>query len=158
MAQAPQARRSIAQNRRARFEFEILDELECGLELQGTEVKSLRAGHGSLAEAFAHFRGDELYLLGAHIPVYAHGNIHNHEPTRPRKLLAHRRELDKWSKAVREKGVTIVPLELYFQGSRIKLRVALARGKKLYDKRAATREREDKRSMDRALSRRRRED
>ena len=158
MAQTPQARRSIAQNRRARFEYEILDELECGLELAGTEVKSLRAGHGSLGEAFAHFRGDELFLLGAHIPVYAHGNVHNHEPTRPRKLLAHRRELDKWSKAVREKGVTIVPLELYFQGSRIKLRVALARGKKLYDKRAATREREDKRSMERALTRRRRDD
>lgn len=158
MAKAPQARRTIASNRRARFEFEILDELECGLELRGTEVKSLRAGHGSLGESFAHFRGDELFLLGAHIPVYAHGNVHNHEPTRARKLLAHRRELSKWSKAVREKGVTIVPLELYFQGSRIKLRVALARGKKLYDKREATREREDKRSMERALSRRRRDE
>jgi SsrA-binding protein len=158
MAKAPQARRSIAQNRRARFEFEILDELECGLELRGTEVKSLRAGHGSIGEAFAHFRGEELFLLGAHIPVYAHGNIHNHEPTRARKLLAHRRELTKWFKAVREKGVTIVPLELYFQGSRIKLRVALAKGKKLYDKREATREREDKRSMERALSRRRRDE
>lgn len=157
MAQAPQARRSIAQNRRARFEYEILDELECGIELRGTEVKSLRAGHGSLTEAFAHYRGGELFLMGAHIPVYAHGNVHNHEPTRPRKLLAHRRELDKWSKSVREKGITMVPLEIYFQGSRVKLRVALVRGKKLYDKREATREREDKRSMERALSRRRRE-
>lgn len=155
MAQKPQERRSIAQNRRARFEFELLEELECGLELRGTEVKSLRGGQGSIGEAFAHFRGDELFLLGAHIPVYAQGNVHNHEPTRPRKLLAHRRELDKWSKAVREKGVTIVPLELYFQGSRVKLRVALARGKKLYDKRQATRDREDRRNMDRALSRRR---
>jgi SsrA-binding protein len=157
MAQKPQERRSIAQNRRARFEFELLEELECGLELRGTEVKSLRGGQGSIGEAFAHFRGDELFLLGAHIPVYAQGNVHNHEPTRPRKLLAHRRELDKWSKAVREKGVTIVPLELYFQGSRVKLRVALARGKKLYDKRQATRDREDARSMDRAMSRRRRD-
>ncbi|HVS18778.1 MAG TPA: SsrA-binding protein SmpB, partial [Planctomycetota bacterium] len=138
MAQAPKERRSIAQNRRARFEYEILDELDCGIELMGTEVKSLRAGHGSLGEAFAHYRGDELFLLGAHIPVYAHGNIHNHEPTRPRRLLAHRRELDKWSKLVREKGVTIVPLELFFQGSLIKLKLALARGKKLYDKRQAT--------------------
>lgn len=155
MAQKPQERRTIAQNRRARFEFEILEELECGLELCGTEVKSLRGGQGSIGEAFAHFRGDELFLLGAHIPVYAQGNVHNHEPTRARKLLAHRRELDKWSKAVREKGVTIVPLELYFQGSRVKLRVALARGKKLYDKRQTTRDREDRRNMDRALSRRR---
>lgn len=155
MAQKPQARRSIAQNRRARFEYELLDELECGIELRGTEVKSLRAGQGSLGEAFAHFRGQELFLLGAHIPVYAQGNIHNHEPTRPRKLLAHRRELDKWFKAVREKGVTIVPVEIYFQGSRVKLRVALARGKKLYDKRQATRDREDKRNMDRAMSRKR---
>jgi SsrA-binding protein len=158
MAQAHKERRSIAQNRRARFEYEILDELECGLELRGTEVKSLRAGQASLGEAFAHYRGDELYLMGAHIPVYAQGNVHNHEPTRPRKLLAHRRELDKWSKLVREKGVTIVPLELYFQGSKVKLLLALARGKKLYDKRQATRDREDRRSMDRALSRRRRAD
>ena len=158
MAQAPQARRSIAQTRRARVEYEILDELECGIELRGTEVKSLRAGHGSLTEAFAHYRGAELFLMGAHIPVYAHGNVHNHEPTRPRKLLAHRRELEKWSKSVREKGVTMVPLEIYFQGSRVKLRVALARGKKLYDKRQATREREDKRSMQRALGRSRREE
>ena len=157
MAQAPQTKRSIAQNRRARHEYEILDRLECGIALVGTEVKSLRAGQGSLAEAFAHFRGDELFLLGAHIPVYAHGNIHNHEPTRARKLLAHRRELEKWAKAVREKGVTIVPLELYFQGSKVKVELALARGKKLYDKRAATKEREDKRAMDRAMSRRRRD-
>jgi SsrA-binding protein len=155
MAQAPQERRSIAQNRKARFEYEILDELECGIELRGTEVKSLRAGHCSLAESFAHFRGSQLYLMAAHIPVYAQGNLHNHEPTRERKLLAHRRELAKWAKLVKEKGVTLVPMEIYFKGALIKVRVALARGKKIHDKRQTTRDREDKRTMDRAMTRRR---
>lgn len=155
MADPKTTRRSLGQNRKARFEFEILEELECGIELRGTEVKSLRAGHCSLAESYAFFRGSELWLMSVHIPVYAQGNQHNHEPTRPRKLLAHRRELAKWAKLVKEKGVTLVPLEIYFKGALVKVTVALARGKKVYDKRQATRDREDKRTMDRAMSRRR---
>jgi SsrA-binding protein len=147
--------RPIAQNRRARHEYELLDELECGVELKGTEVKSLRAGQGSIAEAYAHFRKGELYLVGAHIPEYAHGNVHNHDPRRERKLLAHRRELAGWDRKVREKGVTVVPLALYFKGSKVKVSLALARGKKLYDKRESKREADDRRAMERAMMRRR---
>ncbi len=155
MPASPDAPRRIAQNRRARHEFEILEELECGIELKGTEVKSLRAGQGSITQSYAHFRNGELYLIGAHIPEYAHGNVHNHDPSRERKLLAHRRELSSWDRKVREKGVTIVPLALYFKGARVKVSLALARGKKLYDKREVQREREDRRAIERAMSRRR---
>jgi SsrA-binding protein len=151
----PQEHRTIARNKRATHEYEILDQLECGLELRGTEVKSLRQGHCSIAEAYCRFKGGELWLIGATIPEYAQGNIHNHEPTRDRKLLAHRRELDKWHKRVKEKGVTIVPLEVYFSGSRVKLAVGLGRGKRLYDKRQTERARSDKRDMERAAGRRR---
>jgi len=147
--------RPIAANRRARFEFHVLEELECGLALKGTEVKSLRQGQCSIAEAWGQVRRGELFLVGAHIPVYAQGNVHNHEPARDRKLLAHRREIARWHGRVREQGVTIVPLEIYFKGARVKVRMALVKGKKLHDKRAATREREDRRDMDRAMSRRR---
>ncbi len=158
MAQAdPSGGRPIAQNRRARHDYEILEDVECGLVLTGTEVKSLRAGRASLDQAYAHFRGSELYLLGAHIPEYTQGNVHNHAPLRERKLLLHRRELARWQGRVREKGLTLVPLALYFKGARAKLSLALARGKKTYDKRAATREREDKRDVARAMSRSRRE-
>jgi SsrA-binding protein len=148
--------RLLAENRRARHEFELLDRLECGVVLTGTEVKSLRAGRCSIAEAYAHFRGRELYLAGATIPEYAQGNIHNHAPARERKLLAHARELAGWSKQVRERGVTIVPLAIYFKGARVKVELALARGKKLHDKRESQREREHRREIDRALSRARR--
>ena len=147
--------RSIAQNRRARHEFEVLEELECGVALTGTEVKSLRQGHCSLAESYARFLDGELYLLGMHIPEYRQGNVHNHPPTRDRKLLAHRRELARWHKRVTERGVTIVPLALYFKGPRVKVLLGLARGKKLYDKRQTERERSDRREVERALRRRR---
>jgi len=155
MAQSRESRRSIARNRKARHEFLVLDELECGIALTGTEVKSLRAGQCSLAESYVRIKKGELYLVGAHIPVYAFGNVHNHEPARDRKLLAHRREIAKWAKQVREKGTTMVPLEVYFSGSRVKVLVALVRGKKLHDKRQAGKERTDRRDMDRAMSRRR---
>jgi SsrA-binding protein len=151
----PQARRSIATNRRARHEYEILDELECGIVLVGSEVKSLRAGHASIAEAFGRIKENELWLSGATIPEYPNATIFNHVPVHDRKLLVHRRELDKWHKRVKERGVTIVPLELYFQGSRIKCLMALCKGKKLYDKRQSERDKEDQRSMDRAVGRRR---
>jgi SsrA-binding protein len=154
MAEAAK-RRVIAENRRARHDYEVLDTLECGIELKGTEVKSLRQGKASIAEAFALARRGELWLIGSHVPEYSHGNLHNHPPARERKLLVHRRELGAWDKKVREKGVTMVPLELYFQGSLVKLTLALVRGEKLYDKRERERERSDQRSIDRAMSRRR---
>lgn len=146
--------RQIAGNKRARFEFELLEELECGLVLTGTEVKSLRAGHGSIAEAYGLVRNGELYLVGSHIPEYAQGNVHNHPPARERKLLLSRRDIDRWYERVKVKGVTIVPLSLYFKGPRVKIKMALARGKKLYDKRASQREKDDKREIDRAMRQR----
>ena len=147
--------RLIAANKRARFEYHVLEELECGIALSGTEVKSLRAGRVSIGEAYGYVRGGELWLVGAHIAEYAQGNVHNHAPLRERKLLLHRRQIDAWAAAVKEKGVTIVPLALYFRGSRVKLQLGLCKGKKLYDKRQDQRAREDRREIDRALSRRR---
>ncbi len=144
----------IAQNKRARFEFHVLEEKECGIVLSGTEVKSLRAGRCSIAEAYAFARGAELWLLNAHIPEYAQGNVHNHAPLRERKLLLHRREIDTWRAAVKEKGVTIVPLAIYFRGARVKVLLALCKGKKLHDKREAQKEREDRREIERAMRRR----
>lgn len=148
-------RRLLAENRRARYDFELLETLECGIELRGTEVKSLRQGKASIAESFALLRSGELWLVNAHIPEYSHGNYQNHLPTRDRRLLAHKRELRRWDEAVRDKGITIVPLALYFLGSRVKLQVALARGRKLHDKRDREREKTDRRDIDRAMSRRR---
>lgn len=145
------SRRVIARNKRATHEFLILDELECGIQLVGTEVKSLRQGRVSLQEAYAVIKGAELWIMRLHIPEYSHGNKHNHEQTRDRKLLAKKREILKWEKAVREKGTTLVPLEILWDGSLVKLRIGLARGKKLHDKRQAKREKDDKREMDRAV-------
>ena len=147
------AERMIASNKRARFEFHVLEELECGVALQGTEVKTLREGRCSIQEAWGQVRGDELWLVGANIPVYSHGNVHNHAPDRDRKLLAKRREIDAWHASVKEKGVTIVPLAIYFKGSRIKVKLALCKGKKLHDKRADKREKDDKREIERAMTR-----
>ena len=106
-------------------------------------MKSLRQGQASIAEAYAMVKNGQMYLLGAHIPEYAQGNVHNHEPTRERKLLLHKKEIQKWHARVKEKGVTIVPLSLYFKGSRAKLEIALCKGKKLYDKREDKRSKED---------------
>lgn len=145
----------LAKNRRALHEFHVLDRLECGLVLKGTEVKSLRQGQCSIAEAFGYIRGGELYLLGATIPVYSHGNIHNHEPARERKCLLARKELQKWMKQVKEKGTTIVPLSLYFKGHLVKVEMALVKGKQLHDKREDVKQREARREIDRAVSRRR---
>ncbi len=146
--------RSLATNRRARHDYEVLEDHECGLVLRGTEVKSLRQGRCSIGEAFGRFDAGELWLFGATIPEYSHGNIHNHAPDRPRKLLLSRRELAKWSRAVREKGVTIVPLDLYFRGHLVKARMALVRGKKLHDKREDKKRKDAEREIGRALRRR----
>lgn len=155
MARESSSIRTVATNRRARHEYHILAELECGIVLKGTEVKSLRGGHASIAEAYGLFKNGQLSLLNATIPEYAQGNINNHAPGRERKLLAHGRELRKWDRAVREKGITIVPLELYFQGHLVKVMMALVKGKKLYDKRETQKRRDADRDMDRAMGRRR---
>jgi SsrA-binding protein len=154
----PKAQRLIAENRKARHEFEVLETVECGIALQGTEVKSLRGGKCSIAEAFAMIRRGELWLIGAHIAEYTFGNVNNHPPVRDRKLLVHKRQIAKWDALVREKGVTLVPLSIYFLGARVKVLVALARGRKMHDKREHEREKSDKREIDRAMSRKRREE
>ncbi len=141
----------ICENRRARHEFELLDTLEAGLALVGSEVKSLRNGKGSIAEAYVHFEDNEAWLVDAHIQPYPQANRFNHEPRRRRKLLIHLAERARWSKRVAEKGLTVVPLRMYFEGPWVKVEIALARGKKLHDKRDAARDREDRREMDRAM-------
>jgi SsrA-binding protein len=145
----------IARNRRARHDYHIEETIEAGLVLTGTEVKSLRAGRASLTEAFAQISGDELWLHGLHIPEYAQGTWTNHDPRRTRKLLLHRKEIDRLASQVAERGFTIVPLSLYFSGGKAKVELALARGKRTYDKRHDLARRDAAREVDRALRRRR---
>lgn len=141
----------ITTNRKARHDYHIEDTLEAGLVLQGTEVKSLREGRANLQDGFCQVDGGEMYLNGVHISPYTHGNVHNHDPVRPRKLLLHGREIAKWSKAQQQQGYTIVPLKLYFRNGYAKVEIGLARGKKLYDKRSDIAERDTQRRMDRAM-------
>ena len=155
MARSDEAIRVLAKNRRATHEFHVLERLECGLVLKGTEVKSLRAGQCSIAEAYGLVRRGELYLIGATIPEYSHGNIHNHAPARERKLLVHKRELRAWDKQVRERGITVVPLALYFKGHLVKVEMALVKGKKLHDKREDVKRRTAEREIERESARRR---
>ncbi|MDR7523522.1 MAG: SsrA-binding protein SmpB [Armatimonadota bacterium] len=143
----------VATNRRARHEYHIEESLEAGLVLTGTEVKSLRAGRASLAEAFARIQGNEIWLHHLHIPPYEAGNIFNHDPMRPRKLLLHRRQIQRLAGRAFQKGYTLVPLRLYFRRGRAKVELAVARGKKLYDKREAIGEREAARQARRAVKR-----
>ena len=145
----------IARNRRARHDYHIEDTVEAGLVLTGTEVKSLRAGRASLTEAFAQVNGDEMWLYNLHIPEYAQGTWTNHDPRRTRKLLLHRKEIDKFASQVAERGFTIIPLSLYFSGGRVKVELALARGKRTYDKRHDLARRDAAREVERALRRRR---
>ena len=145
----------IAENRRARHDYHLLERYEAGIALTGTEVKSLRAGRADLARAFADVRDGEVWLMGAHIDEYAQGNIANHEPTRDRKLLLKRAEIADLTSKVREKGQTIVPTRLYFKDGKVKLEVALARGKERADKRRTIVDRDAKRQMERALKSRR---
>lgn len=143
----------VCENRKAFHNFFFEERLEAGIELKGTEVKALRAGQANLNDAYAVFKGRELYLLNAHISPYTYGNQQNHEPLRSRKLLMHREELDKlWSRA-EVKGYALVPLKLYFKKGMAKVEIGIGRGKKLHDKRATTKEREVKREMDRAAKR-----
>jgi SsrA-binding protein len=143
----------ICVNKKARFEYEILESFEGGLVLQGTEVKSLRQGQASIREAFGDFRDGELYLVDCHVPPYTHGTIHNHEPTRPRKILLRRRELRRLQGKVAEKGLSLVPLRLYFRRGLAKVELALVRGKKLHDKRETLKRRQAEREMDREVRR-----
>jgi SsrA-binding protein len=145
----------IADNRRARHEYELLDRFEAGIVLTGTEVKSLRAGKASLQHAFAQLRDGDVYLVGANIPEYVQANRQNHDPDRERKLLLHRREIDSLVGKVRERGLTLVPTRLYFRDGRVKIEIALARGKETRDKRRDLAERDAKRQIERALKSRR---
>jgi len=140
--QPPANNRTIAVNRQARFNYEILDQYEAGLALTGTEIKSVRAGRVDLREAYARPQQGELWLLNAHIAQYDAGSIYNHDPRRPRKLLLHREEIRKLSDEVAQKGLTLVALRLYIKNHVAKLEVGLARGKRQYDKRRAIRDRE----------------
>jgi SsrA-binding protein len=146
----------IVSNRRARFDYHLEDRFEAGLMLQGTEVKTLRGGKGSLAEAWVKIDPDgEAWLMQAHIPEYAFGNRNNHDPTRPRKLLLHRRQLDQLAHAVAAKGVTLVPTRLYLRDGRVKLEFAVGKGKNVADKRQTSKERDAKREIERAIKQRR---
>ncbi|MGQ0550353.1 MAG: SsrA-binding protein SmpB [Armatimonadota bacterium] len=143
----------IATNRRARHEYHIEEALEAGLALTGTEVKSLRSGRVTMGDSYARVQRGEVWLHHLHIPPYEAGNIHNHEPLRPRKLLLHRGEIQRLTGKAEQKGYTLVPLRLYFRRGVAKVELALARGKKLYDKRTAIEEREARRTAERAVKR-----
>ncbi|CAN5194238.1 SsrA-binding protein SmpB [soil metagenome] len=141
----------VASNRYASYRFELLERIECGIALQGTEVKALRDGGAQLKDGYALVRDGELYLHNVHIPPYGPAARANHEPERDRRLLAHRRQIDKLAAQVKEKGLTLVPTRIYFTEGRAKVEIALAKGKDQFDKRQTIKERESKRDMDRAL-------
>jgi len=144
--------KTVAENRRARFDYFLDDVYEAGIALTGTEVKSLRFGEGSIAESYAEVKDDEVWLVNANIPEFSHGNRFNHEPRRPRKLLLHQREIEKMRNAVAREGMTLVPLSIYFNArGRAKVELAVARGKKLHDKRDTERARDWKREQQRLL-------
>ena len=148
------ADRPICENRKARHEYEIVETLECGLVLQGSEVKSLREGKVSLDEAYGRVVKAELWLIGCDIAEYRQATHFNHTPKRPRKLLMHRQEMRKFAGKAFEKGLTLVPLKMYFKGGRAKLLLGVGRGKKLHDKRESMKKSDAKRDMDRAIRRR----
>lgn len=150
---ASSAIKPVAANRKAFHDYFIDDRMEVGLVLTGTEVKSLREGRAQLKDSYVQFRDGEAFLVAAHISPYGSGSWTNHLPERDRKLLLHRRELDRWAGAVATRGVSCVPLSLYFKGSRVKAEIALVKGKKLHDKRDAIRNRELKREADREMRR-----
>jgi SsrA-binding protein len=141
----------VASNRYASYRFELLEKIECGIALQGTEVKALREGGAQLKDGYALIRDGELYLHNVHIPPYGPAARANHEPERDRRLLAHRRQIDKLAAQVKEKGLTLVPTRIYFTEGRAKVEIAVAKGKDQYDKRQSIKERESKREMARAI-------
>ena len=150
--QAFDKKKTVAENRRARYEYFIEDTFEAGIALTGTEVKSLRFGEGSIAESYAEVKNGEVWLVNANVPEFSHGNRHNHVPTRPRKLLLHAREIARLTGAVERKGMTLVPLSVYFNGrGRAKVELALAKGKNNADKRATIKDRDWKRDQARIM-------
>ena len=146
--------RDVATNRQASYRYELLDRWEAGLVLQGTEVKALRDGKAQIKDGYASVRDGEVWLHNVHIPPYGPASRENHEPERPRKLLMHKREIERLIGKTREKGLTLVPTRLYFSDGRAKAEIALARGKDVGDKRAALKDRDQKREIDRALAER----
>lgn len=143
--------KTLGTNRKAYHNFHVDERLECGIELRGTEVKSLRQAHFNFADAYARVRNGELWLIGLHINPFKHGNIYNHEPDRERKLLAHKREIDKLRRRVEEKGFTLVPLSLYLKTGKVKVELGVCRGKKTFDKRETIKEKDLKRDADREI-------
>lgn len=147
----PSAPAPTVDNRRARFEYEFLERIEAGIVLTGTEIKSVRGGQTSISEAYARIRDGELWLLSMYVPPYKQGSFSNVEPNRPRKLLVHRKDIDRLAGRISEKGLTLIPTRLYFKHGLAKIEIALARGKKLWDKRREEQERDVKRDIARAL-------
>jgi SsrA-binding protein len=143
--------RAIAQNRRARHEYEVIDTLECGIVLVGSEVKTLRTGHVSIEEAYGRMKDGEVWLIGCDIAEYRQANQFNHAPKRPRKLLMHRREVKRFASRAYEKGLTLVPLKMYFKEGRAKVLMGIGRGKKLHDKRESLKKADVKRDLARAM-------
>lgn len=148
----PGGRKVLATHRRARHEYKVLETVECGLELRGTEVKSLRDGHVSMAESFADVARGEIFVRGMRIEPYGHGNRFNHDPLRPKKLLLHRREIDRLMGQVATKGATLIPLQLYLKRGRVKLELGLCKGKDIHDKRETLKRRTADREARRAIS------
>ena len=144
----------VATNRYASYRYDLLDKLECGVVLQGTEVKSLRNGSATLKDGYANIRDGELWLHNVHIPPYEPASRENHEPDRPRKLLAHRREIDRMVAQTQERGLTLVPTRIYFNGPNAKVEIALGRGKDRFDKRESMKSRDQQRDIERAMSER----
>jgi SsrA-binding protein len=147
----PPAPTPTIENRRARFEYEWLEQIEAGIVLSGTEIKSIRTGQISIAEAYARIRDGELWLLSMRVPPYKEGSFSNVDPDRPRKLLVHRSEIDRLAGRVSEKGLTLIPVRLYFKRGRVKISIALARGKKLWDRRRDEKDRDVARELARAV-------
>ncbi len=150
VAKRPPAPTPTIDNRRARFEYEWLEQLEAGIALTGTEIKSIRSGQISIQESYARIRDGELWLLSMHVPAYKEGSFSNVDPDRPRKLLLHRKEIDRLAGRVSEKGLTLIPVRLYFKRGKVKISIALARGKKIWDKRKTEKDRDVEREMARA--------
>jgi SsrA-binding protein len=148
MARNDGPKRLIARNKRAFYNYEILTRYECGIALMGTEVKSLRAGNVSIAEAYGRFVKTEIFLMGLNIAEYEHGNVHNHDPVRPRKLLLHKREIRQLRSKCLERGLTLVPLAIYFKGSLVKVEMGLGRGKRKFDKREKLKKQEHRQEIE----------
>ena len=150
----PDGTKTIIQNRKARHDYAILDSYEAGIELQGTEVKSLRAGKANLKDSYARVENNEAFLHNLHISEYEQGNLYNHEPTRRRRLLLHKHEINRLRKKAEERGLTLVPLKLYFKRGKVKVELAVAKGKREYDRRHDIAKRDAQREMQRALKER----